>query len=212
MTTITSFTFNPFYENTYIISNEKGECWIIDPGCYTDNEKKKLTDYISEHQLTPVRLLNTHCHLDHIFGNAFIADYYQLKPQWHENETIIAQNAKISAMMFGVKAPEYVEPGPLLIPGEVLTLGDASFKMLFTPGHSPGSISFYNEEEKYVIAGDVLFKESIGRTDLPGGNYDTLIKSIRRELFTLPDDVEVYNGHGPSTTIGHEKKHNPFLR
>lgn len=212
MTTITSFAFNPFYENTYIISNEKGECWIIDPGCYTESERKKLTDYISTHQLTPVRLLNTHCHLDHIFGNAFVAEYYQLQPQWHPNETIIAQNAKISAMMFGVAVPQYVEPGPFLEAGQTLQLGDASFKLLFTPGHSPGSISFYNEEEKYVIAGDVLFRESIGRTDLPGGNYDTLIKSIRKELLTLPDDVEVYNGHGPSTTIGHERKYNPFLR
>lgn len=212
MTTITYFTFNPFSENTYIISNEQSECWIIDPGCYTDSEQKKLTQYISDNNLTPTKLLNTHCHLDHIFGNAFIAEQYQLKPQWHENETIVAQNAKVSAMMFGVKVPEYIEPGAFLVPGETLQLGDASFKMLFTPGHSPGSISFYNEKEKYVIAGDVLFKESIGRTDLPGGNYNTLIKSIQKELLTLPDDVVVYNGHGPSTTIGHERKYNPFLR
>lgn len=212
MTTITSFAFNPFYENTYIISNEEGECWIIDPGCYTDAERKKLTDHISVNKLTPTKLLNTHCHLDHIFGNAFIADTYHLSPQWHEAETFIAQNSKISAMMFGVKPPEYREPGEMLVPGETLQLGNESFKMLFTPGHSPGSITFYNEREKYAIAGDVLFRESIGRTDLPGGNYDTLIKSIKKELLTLPDDVVIYNGHGPSTTIGHERKYNSFLR
>ena len=212
MTTITSFTFNPFSENTYIISNESKECWIIDPGCYTDAEKQKLSDYISKNQLKPVRLLNTHCHLDHIFGNAYIADTYQLSPEWHEKETFIAQNAKISAMMFGVKEPEFREPKSFLIPGTTLNLGEDEFKLLFTPGHSPGSVTFYNEKESYAIVGDVLFRESIGRTDLPGGNYDTLIKAIKRELLILPEDVVIYNGHGPSTTIGYEKKYNSFLR
>lgn len=212
MTTITSFTFNPFSENTYIISNESRECWIIDPGCYSAQEKQKLADYVAEKQLKPVRLLNTHCHLDHIFGNAFVADTYQLSPEWHENETFIAQNAKISAMMFGVNVPEFREPKGFIQPGTALHLGEDEFKVLFTPGHSPGSVTFYNEKEKYAIVGDVLFRESIGRTDLPGGNYDTLIKAIKKELLVLPEDVVIYNGHGPSTTIGHEKKYNSFLR
>lgn len=212
MTTITSFVFNPFYENTYIIAVENGDCWVIDPGCYSESEQNKLIDYISEHQLRPVKLLNTHCHLDHIFGNSLIAQTYNLSPMWHENETQIAKNAKIGAMMFGVKAPEYVEPGGFLKEGDVLSIGDSSFKVLFTPGHSPGSVSFYNEAEQYVIVGDVLFRESIGRTDLPGGNFDVLIKSIKRELLTLTDETVVYNGHGPSTTIAHERKFNSFLR
>ncbi|MCO5233031.1 MAG: MBL fold metallo-hydrolase [Chitinophagales bacterium] len=212
MTTITSFVFNPFYENTYIIADENNDCWVVDPGCYSEGEQMKLINYITEKQLRPVLLLNTHCHLDHIFGNSLIAKTYNLSPYWHENETQIAKNAKIGAMMFGVKAPEYVEPGGFLKEGEVLTIGSSTFKILFTPGHSPGSVSFYNEKEKYVIVGDVLFRESIGRTDLPGGNFDVLIKSIKKEILTLPEDTVVYNGHGEPTTIGHEKKYNPFLR
>ena len=121
-------------------------------------------------------------------------------------------NAKISAMMFGVKEPEFREPKSFLIPGATLNLGEDEFKLLFTPGHSPGSVTFYNEKESYAIVGDVLFRESIGRTDLPGGDYDTLIKAIKRELLILPEDVVIYNGHGPSTTIGYEKKYNSFLR
>src|SRR5690606_23443915 len=116
------------------------------------------------------------------------------------------------AMMFGVKEPEYREPKSFLRQDTILKLGEDEFKLLFTPGHSPGSITFYNEKENYAIVGDVLFRESIGRTDLPGGNYDTLIKSIKKELLTLPEEVAIYNGHGPATTIGYEKKYNPFLK
>ncbi len=212
MTTITSFTFNPFSENTYLLSDEQGECWVIDPGCYTESERIKLKDYIAQNRLIPSKLLNTHCHLDHIFGNALVSDTYQLKPQWHEKENIVARGAKLAAMMYGIKAPEHRSPGNYLAEGDILKLGEAEFEILFTPGHSPGSVCFYNAAEKFVIAGDVLFRESIGRTDLPGGNHKTLIRSIREKLFTLPDEVVVYNGHGPATTIGHEKKYNPFLR
>lgn len=212
MTTVYSFTFNPFYENTYVITHSNKECWIIDPGCYSESERNKLTAFIEKEDLRPVRLLNTHCHLDHIFGNAFIADTYHLAPEWHKKEDVVMKGASLSAMMFGVKAPEYRNPGPHLEEGTTMMLGDAAFQLLFTPGHSPGSICFYNEAESYVIAGDVLFRGSIGRTDLPGGNYDTLIHSIRTQLLTLPDDVVVYNGHGAETTVGEERRHNPFLR
>lgn len=212
MTTITSFIFSPFQENTYVISDENGECWIIDPGCYTAQERERLQKYISENNLKPTKLLNTHCHLDHIFGNAFVADTYNLSPQWHKNESLIAENAKMAAMMYGVEPPEYRKPGELLVEGTTLQLGDATFKLLLTPGHSPGSISFYNEKEKYAIVGDVLFSGSIGRTDLPGGDFETLINSIHRELLVMPDDTKIYNGHGPATTIGQERMHNPFLR
>jgi hydroxyacylglutathione hydrolase len=213
MTEIFSFTFNPFQENTYIVASSKDRtCWIIDPGCYGASEQQQLLDFISRQQLVPKRLLNTHCHLDHIFGNALIADNYGLAPEWHPKEDVVMSGAALAAMMYGVKAPEYRAPGNKLQENTSLLLGGAAFRILFTPGHSPGSVCFYNEAEGYVIVGDVLFQGSIGRTDLPGGNYDTLIHSIRSQLLTLPDEVVVYNGHGPSTTIGEERRGNPFLR
>jgi glyoxylase-like metal-dependent hydrolase (beta-lactamase superfamily II) len=212
MTSITVFTCNPFSENGYIVSNEQKECWIIDPGCYTDKEKTALQSYIEKKELTPIRLLNTHCHLDHVFGNSFVANTYGLAPEFHKLEIPVLENAAIGARMFGVKPPEYVAPKSYIEEGDILKFGEHSFQVLFTPGHSPGSICFYNEAEQYVIAGDVLFQGSIGRTDLPGGDYDTLIHSIKSKLLSLPDAVTVYNGHGAYTTIGEERRKNPFLR
>ena len=212
-TRITAFCFNPFQENTYIISHpHTKDCWIIDPGCYTLQEQKRLFEYIDQSGLKPVKLLNTHCHLDHIYGNKAVADKYGLTLGIHEKEIPVLQAAPMAARMFGAKIPEALEPGYFLKPGDTLTLGDADFEILFTPGHSPGSICFVNREENYAIVGDVLFQGSIGRTDLPGGNYDTLIKSIRTQLYVLADETEIYNGHGPHTTVGDEKKHNPFVR
>jgi hydroxyacylglutathione hydrolase len=208
---IVSFTFNLFEENTYILYDETKECAIIDPGCHSLEEKKALADFISEHQLKPVRLLLTHTHIDHIFGNNFICGKYGLKPEVNELELPMLDNAKMIGQMYGIE----VEPSPqaetFLKEGDTVRFGSSELEMLFTPGHSRGSICFYNKEEKFVIAGDVLFKESIGRADLPGGDYNTLIKSIREKLFSLSDDYKVYPGHGPSTIIGHERKHNPFL-
>jgi len=211
-TNITTFCFNPFQENTYIISNENKNCWIIDPGCYTLQEQKVLTNYIEENALIPTKLLNTHCHLDHIYGNKFIADEYNLELGIHETELYILEHASMSARMFGAKIPEKCEPGYYIKENEFLALDNTLFEVLFTPGHSPGSICFSNVEEQYAIVGDVLFSGSIGRTDLPGGDYDTLIKSIRTKLFVLDDATEIFNGHGPSTTIGEEKESNPYLR
>jgi glyoxylase-like metal-dependent hydrolase (beta-lactamase superfamily II) len=159
-----------------------------------------------------VRLINTHCHLDHIYGNKFIATEYNLELGIHKKELDILHRAEIGARMFGAKIPERQEPGYFIEEHEILQLADVSFHVLFTPGHSPGSICFHNTEEQYVIVGDVLFLGSIGRTDLPGGDYDTLIKSIKTELLVLDAPTEIYNGHGPSTTIGEEIKNNPFLR
>lgn len=212
MSSVYSFTFNPFYENTYIIAGDNRECWIIDPGCYRPEECDRLKRFIDEMKLIPVKLLNTHCHLDHVFGNGFISRTYGLKPQWHKNEDIIMKGAPLAAMMFGVKPPEQVASGEYLREGTRLELDGEVFELLLTPGHSPGSICFYNKQQSYIIAGDVLFKGSIGRTDLPGGDYDTLIRSIKTQLMTLPDDTIVYNGHGPDTTIGEERRHNPFLK
>jgi len=211
-TNITTFCFNPFQENTYIISNENKNCWIIDPGCYTLQEQKTLTSYIEKNALIPTKLLNTHCHLDHIYGNKFIADEYNLELGIHEKELYILEHASMSARMFGAKIPEKCEPGYYIKENEFLALDNTLFEVLFTPGHSPGSICFSNVEEQYAIVGDVLFSGSIGRTDLPGGDYDTLIKSIRTKLFVLDDATEIFNGHGPSTTIGEEKESNPYLR
>lgn len=211
-THIQSFCFNPFQENTYIISNNEKDCWIIDPGCYTLQEQKVLSNYIEKNGLKPVMLLNTHCHLDHIYGNKFVADEYNLELGIHEKELPMLERAALAARMFGVKIPESCEPSYFLKEDELIYLNNNSFKILLTPGHSPGSICFYNNIDKYAIVGDVLFNGSIGRTDLPGGDYDTLIKSIKTKLMTMDDDVAVYNGHGEPTTIGHERKNNPFLK
>lgn len=210
-TDIAAFCFNPFQENTYVITHANKDCWIIDPGCYTLQDQKTLVSYIEQHSLKPVKLLNTHCHLDHIYGNKFIADEYHLELGIHERELPILQRADVAARMFGAKIPEKCEPGYFIKEGEQLLLQEIAFDILFTPGHSPGSICFSNSFEKYAIVGDVLFQGSIGRTDLPGGDYDTLIKSIRTQLLVLDDATEIYNGHGPSTTIGQERKYNPFL-
>lgn len=211
-TDIAAFCFNPFQENTYIIAHPNKECWIIDPGCYTLQEQKQLAGYIDKNGLKPVRLLNTHCHLDHIYGNKFVADEYQLELGIHEKELFILEKAELSARMFGAKIPEKCTPGYFLKEGESLQLGDVTFDIVFTPGHSPGSVCFINHGERYAIVGDVLFQGSIGRTDLPGGDYDTLIKSIKTQLLVLDDATQIFNGHGSSTTIGEEKRYNPFLR
>ena len=210
-TDIAAFCFNPFQENTYVIAHTNKDCWIIDPGCYTLQDQKALTAYIEKNGLKPVKLLNTHCHLDHIYGNKFISEEYNLELGIHEKELPILQRADLAARMFGAKIPDKCEPGYFIKEGEQLQLDDVLFDVLFTPGHSPGSICFSNKEELYAVVGDVLFQGSIGRTDLPGGDYDTLIKSIRTQLLVLDDATEIFNGHGPSTTIGAESRTNPFL-
>lgn len=211
MLKIQQFTFNPVQENTYVIFNEKGACAIIDPGCYFDNEYKELTDFILSNNLAPKCLLNTHCHLDHVFGNKRIAELYKLQLQMHPNEKKLFDYAPASGEMWGLPFENYEGPVVYFNEGDQIRLDGDILEILLTPGHSPGSVSFYNKEGKFVIAGDVLFRSGIGRTDLPGGNFDTLISSIRNKLFTLPDDVTVYSGHGPETTIGEEKISNPFL-
>jgi len=212
MTQVAAFTFNPFQENTYIVYDDSKECILIDPGCYQAEEKAELISFIQQNELKPVRLLNTHCHIDHVFGNRFISDTYALDLEIHEGELVVLNYVPQVAQMYGIPYPE---PSPLpkkyIQEGEVIEFGNTQLKTLFTPGHSPASISFYSEAAKFVIAGDVLFKGSIGRTDLPGGNFDTLINSIKNELFPLGDEVKVYSGHGEPTTIGLERKTNPFL-
>lgn len=211
MLKIKQFTFNPVQENTYVIYDEKGACAIVDPGCYFDYEYKELTDFIDTNKLSPKCLLNTHCHLDHVFGNKKIAEMYGLTLMIHEKEKLLLEYAPASGKNWGLPFDNYTGELIFLKENEYLQLGDDKLLMLFTPGHSPGSLSFYHAQQRFVIAGDVLFRSGIGRTDLPGGDYQTLMTSIRTQLFTLPDNVRVYPGHGPETTIGYEKAHNPFL-
>lgn len=212
MLNIHFFTFNAFQENTYIISNHKKECWIVDPGMYEQRETNEFISFIEKNQLVPQAIINTHAHLDHIFGVQAVINKYGIPFGIHEQELPILKRGADTAAMFGMPFKDLPEANFFIEDGKKMKLGDDEIKVFYTPGHSPGSISFYYPEGNWVIAGDVLFNGSIGRTDLPGGNFDTLIVSIRTHLFALPENTTVLSGHGPSTTIGNEKKYNPFLR
>lgn len=210
MIQIQPFVFNAFQENTYVVYDETSECVIIDPGCYEREECDELSSFIQNNNLKVKLLLNTHCHVDHVLGNYFVKDTYKVKFQMHRLDEQVLRAVKVYAPTYGVTGYTEALPDSFLEEGDQVHFGNQSFNVLFVPGHSPGHIAFYNAASKSVIAGDVLFYNSIGRTDLPGGNYNTLIKSIHEKLFTLPDDVTVYPGHGPETTIGFEKRTNPF--
>jgi len=206
-----SFVFNVFSENTYILYLESGEAAIIDPGNSDASENRKLADFIKSNELKPVLLLNTHAHIDHVLGNDFVHQNYGLLPQLHHADLQLLDALVYSAGFYGVNATASPKPGVILEDGNIVKLGEEELNVIFAPGHSPGSVCFYSEKHKILWGGDVLFRESIGRTDLPGGNFDTLSHYIHTKLFTLPDDVTVYSGHGVPTTIGHEKKYNPFV-
>jgi hydroxyacylglutathione hydrolase len=211
MISVKSFTFGPFDENTYILYDDTKQCVIIDPGCYDANEKRTLADFIDASGLKPVKLLNTHAHIDHILGNNFVAGKYHLNPEMNIHDVDLLKAAPTYGQLWGINAEPSPEPEILLEEGDEVLFGNSVLHVLFTPGHSEGSISFYSRTTNFVIAGDVLFYGSIGRTDLPGGNFETLIKSIREKLFPLGNDCKVYSGHGPETSIGFEKDNNPFL-
>ena len=206
------FTFGAIQENTYVLYNDDHKAIIIDPGCYFSAEQETLKNFIKDTGLTPERLLNTHSHLDHVFGNKWVHDTWGLEMWLHPDEEQMLKLAPISGEKWGLPFDNYKGPLHFLNHGDTVKLGDDELKVLFTPGHSPGSICFYCEKQKILIGGDVLFRESIGRTDIPGGDHATLLKSIREQLFVLPDDVVVYSGHGVPTTIGYEKRNNPFLQ
>lgn len=211
MLSVKVFTFNPVQENTYLLYNEAGECLIIDPGCYFDNERSMLADFVTSKRLKPVGLLNTHCHLDHVFGNKWVHETYDLRLHLHPEEQQVLELAPATGLMWSLPFDNYQGPYEWLKPGDKIKLGNDELEILYVPGHSPGHVAFYCAAQHFVISGDVLFRESIGRTDLPGGNHALLLSSIRNVMFRLPDDTVVYSGHGSETTIGHEKRHNPFL-
>ncbi len=211
MITLKHFTFGPFQENTYVLWDETLDCVIIDPGNSNANENKTLSDFISANHLKPQRLLLTHAHIDHINGNQYVYDTYKLLPEVHPNDVVFIEKHTATATMYGLSVEQSPMPKAFINEGDVITLGNTSLQTLFTPGHSPGSITFYNEDQKLLISGDVLFYGSIGRTDLPLGDHTTLINSIKQKLMVLADDVKVYSGHGPATTIGFERMNNPFL-
>jgi glyoxylase-like metal-dependent hydrolase (beta-lactamase superfamily II) len=208
---IKSFTFNDFSENTYILFDDSKECVIIDPGCNNLHEKNTITSFIEEKSLIPIHLINTHCHIDHILGNRFIADKYQLNLTAHKKESSVLSVGQMTATMYHIHYDLSPEISIFIDEGDTIKFGNSELEVLFTPGHSPASISLLNKASKILIAGDVLFQGSIGRTDLPGGNFETLIRSIKSKFFTLPDDIIVYAGHGDPTTIGIEKRTNPFF-
>jgi len=212
MFSVKVFIFSPIRENTYVLYNSDRQAVIIDPGCYGAGEKQELSDFIAGKGLNPVLLLNTHCHLDHVFGNRFVAATWGLVPHIHPLEQKVLEFAPAAGLMWNMPFDAYQGELRFLEAGEVTGLPGDPLSVLFAPGHSPGSICFHSAEGGFVISGDVLFRGSVGRTDLPGGNADTLKASIREVMYALPEDTVVYSGHGPSTTIGEEKRSNPFVR
>jgi glyoxylase-like metal-dependent hydrolase (beta-lactamase superfamily II) len=206
------FTFNPFQENTYVVYNALHEAVIIDPGCYFREEKAELLDFIADKKLKPLALLNTHAHLDHIFGNATVLNAFEIDYYLHPLDLPTLKMAENACNLYGLKEYEVSpEPSKTLSDGEKISFGSIEFEVIFVPGHAPGHVAFYNAENRFLIGGDVVFEGSYGRTDLPGGNATTLKKSIISRVFTLPDETYILSGHGNPTTVGAEKMGNPIL-
>lgn len=206
------FTVNPFQENSIVIFDGSGSCAIIDPGFSNRAEREDLVDFIEKKNLKPELLLNTHCHIDHILGNRFIADKYKLGLQIHPLDRPLLEAAKSYAHVYGLDYEPSPDPSKEFEEGDKLSFGNTTLEILHLPGHAPGHVIFIHRDSKTIIGGDVIFRGSIGRTDLPGGNHQDLLDSISKKLFTLPDDYTIYPGHGPTTTVGIEKKTNPFFQ
>lgn len=206
------FTFSPIQENTYVLYNQHGKALIIDPGCFFTAEQETLQQFLTQNNLTPVQLLNTHCHLDHVFGNHWVHETYGLELYLHPEEEPVLAFAPQSGLMYGLGFTNYNGPLHFIQEGNQITLDDDVLEIIHMPGHSPGSIGFYSRNQGFIISGDVLFRNSVGRTDLPGGDTQTLYNSITQKMYALPDATTVYSGHGPATTIGYEKSSNPFVK
>ena len=212
MLQIKQFTFSPVQENTYILFNEHHNAIVIDPGCYSKNEEKMLQRFIEKQDLTVKKLINTHCHLDHIFGNKFVATTYNLVPIIHKAEETMLNYAPLAAEKWGLPFEMYEGNLEFIKENDIVFLDQDELLIIEAPGHSPGHICLYNKKQNFLIGGDVLFFESIGRTDLPMCNHNDLIKNIKEKLFALPNETIVYAGHNQATTIGHEKEFNPYVK
>ncbi|MCF8346644.1 MAG: MBL fold metallo-hydrolase [Bacteroidales bacterium] len=203
--------FNSFRVNTYLLHDETKECIIIDPANYDAAENKQLTDYIAQHNLKPVLNLNTHCHIDHVLGINYVREHYGIALHAHEQEKEMLQNAPLMGELFGFNVDPLPTIDKFVGHNETICFGNSALHAIHVPGHSRGSLAFYSKKNNFVITGDVLFENSIGRTDLQGGDFDTLIDSISNFLFTLPPGTSVWPGHGEPTTVEREIKHNPFF-
>ncbi|MGJ7025762.1 MBL fold metallo-hydrolase [Petrimonas sulfuriphila] len=210
---IKTFEFNPLGVNTYVLYDRTGECIVVDASCFFPDENKLLLNFILDNNLVVKHLVNTHLHFDHIFGVNFLASQFGLKLLVHRDDIVLLENLSQQLQMFGFNTNVDYRPeiGGFLAENDVVSFGEQQLKVLHVPGHSPGSIVFYNEKEKLALVGDVLFNGSIGRTDLLEGSFEQLTEGIRTKLFTFSDDTEVYPGHGPKTTIGQERRYNPFV-
>jgi hydroxyacylglutathione hydrolase len=211
MINIKKFVFNPFEVNTYVIWDETKECAIIDPGCSSEAEQEEISQFIKEEGLKPLKLLNTHSHIDHIAGNSYISKTYKLKLQAGKDGAQFIDNSVKTAEIYGFGTIEPVYPELDLHEGDVIRFGKSELEVIETGGHADGSFCFISREGEFVVSGDVLFYQTIGRTDLPTGDYKLLIQNIKDKLLTLPKNYTVYSGHGPKTTIGFEMAANPFL-
>jgi len=208
---VKKFKFNPIEVNAFVLWDETLECVIIDPACFYPEEEQQLKLFIETNNLRPVKLLNTHGHFDHLMGNRFVEKTWGLSCEIHQEDNYLVEQASSQSLLFGMSIPKPPLPGHFFVDGEVLSFGNSTLKVIFVPGHSPGGVAFYSEADKMLIAGDILFYGSVGRTDLPKGNHEQLITGIKEKLLVLDPDVRVYCGHGPETTIGAEKRNNPFL-
>ncbi len=209
---IKKFTFNPVSVNAFVLWDDTLECVIIDAACFYPQEEQQLKSFIETNHLKPVKLLNTHGHFDHLMGNGFVEKTWGLKCEIHKEDNFLVEQAANQAMMFGMPMPKPPKSGHFFEDGDVITFGNSTLKVIYVPGHSPGGVAFYSEIDRLLIAGDILFNGSVGRTDLPKGNHTQLISGILGKLMVLPLDVEVFCGHGLETTIGDEKRDNPFLK
>ncbi|KIA82842.1 metallo-beta-lactamase [Kaistella solincola] len=212
MLQIQSFVFNPFSENTYVVFNDKKQAFIIDPGNFAEKETEVLKKFIEEKELKIQNILLTHAHIDHVLGLQKMYDLYQVPVLMHEIEKEILDRNPMDANRFGFFFKPFEGEISYLQESEKISLGSDEFNILHVPGHSPGSITFHSEEQKFLVSGDVLFEGSIGRTDLYKGDAEQLLKSISDKLFVLDPETQVFNGHGNPTTIGFEKSYNPFFR
>lgn len=211
MISIKKFTVNPLQENSFVVYDESSECIFVDPGFYFPEEREKVKRYILEHNLKPLFIANTHCHFDHILGVEFVRREYGIDFLTHRDDAFWVEAAIEQGEMFGFQIDAVGEPDAFFGENDLIEFGNSSLRVIHIPGHSPGHVVFYSEADKILLSGDIIFKGSIGRTDLPGGNFNQLVSGIHDKLFTLPADVNILCGHGPSTTIGSEKLSNPFL-